>query len=86
MDIYLFCEIFYGKVYVSMYSNFIFVTIYDFYDGCGSKFETYKLMVVFFCIDYFWVELIFWAFVVYVGVVPLGLDNVIYYVDINFLW
>jgi membrane protease YdiL (CAAX protease family) len=83
MDIYLSRETFYGKAYASMYGNLTFATIYDLYDGCGSKSETYKLMAAPFRIDHFWAEPTFWAPVVYAGVVPLGSDNVTYHVDTN---
>jgi len=83
MDIYLSRETFYGRAYASMYSNLTFATIYDLYDGCGSKSETYKLMAAPFRIDHFWAEPTFWAPTVYAGVVPLGSDNVTYHVDSN---
>jgi membrane protease YdiL (CAAX protease family) len=86
MDIYLSRETFYGKAYASMYGNLTFATIYDLYDGCGSKSETYTLMAAPFRIDHFWAEPTFWAPVVYAGVVPLGSDNVTYHVDTNLSW
>ena len=81
VDIYLSRETFYGKAYASMYSNLTFVTIYDLYDGCGAKSDTYGLMLSPFRLDHFWAEATFWAPTVYAGVVPLGSDNVTYHVD-----